>query len=202
MQVNGWFTKQDTLEGILLDVVGSFLWAIIGGGVALLVNTYRNDKSKFAGRWKATVHWHPQWARKLFEVAEEAGDVANPKSVGELSLSYGSGHERSQYWGLAFFRLQNGDIEYGKIAVEVFDVVTSRPFFHTEKPYIRALKLDRFYIDALVRRPVLEGFKYGTQVSYYMEIEKSNVDRIEGTMMRRDAGKDEPVGRFIANRIL
>ena len=202
MEVSGWFTRPENLEGILLNVVASFLWALIGGGFALLFNTYRNDRSKFAGKWKATVHWNPQWARKLFEVADEAPAVANPKSVGELSLSYGSGHEKSQYWGLAFFRLQNGDIEYGKIAVEVFDVVTSKPLFQAEKPYIRALKLDRFYIDALVRRPMQDGFRYDTQVSYYMEIEKSSVDRIEGTMMRRDPEQDEAVGRFVANRIL
>lgn len=188
-----------TLRGILENVVASVIWAIIGGGFVLLINIYRNDRSKFAGKWKATIFWHPDWARKLFDKTE---DVPDPKSLGEISLSYGSGYKKSQYWGLGFFKLQSGDVEYGRIAVEIFDVITSKPLFQAENPYIKSLKLVRFSIDALVRRPMKEAFSYATHKSYYLEIEKSSTDRIEGRMMRREYDGDVEVGRFIANHLL
>ena len=191
--------QQITIKGIVENVAANVVWTILGGGLVFLINIYRNDSSKFVGKWEVTVHWSPAWAKTLFETTEEVGD---PKSVGEISLSSGSGRKRSQYWGLGFFRLHSGDTVYGLIAVKVYDVITSRPWFQSDFPYIKALRLERFSIVTLVRRPVVEPFKYATQRSYYMEMEKSSEDRIKGVMKMRGYEKDEVVGIFVGDRIL
>jgi hypothetical protein len=200
MEVWDWIKRQISFGGIVENVVASLVWAIIGGGFVLLINVYRNDRSKFVGKWDAIINWHPDWARSLFEQTE---DVSDPRSVGEISLSYGAGRKKNQYWGLGVFKLKSGDTEYGGIAVKIYDVVTSKPLFQDESPYVKALKLEKFSIDPFIRLSMLPSFKYATQASYYIKIEKSCADRIEGTMMRRKYKEDVvEVGTFVANRVI
>ena len=190
--------RQISLRGIVENIVASFIWAVIGGFFVLIIGLYRNDRTKFAGRWDAVIHWEPEWAKYLFGSTEE---VTDPKSEGLISLSYGSGQKKSQYWGLGYYELKSGDKLYARIALQIYDVITTRPFFQSESPYIKALRIDSFSVKPLVRKAEID-FKYGPSQSYFIEVEISTTDRIEGVMKRRIYKESKEVGRFIASRVL
>jgi hypothetical protein len=178
----------DVLSSVLYGVVSNAVFAVL----ATLYVRQLNDRRKYAGRWRVTIHWTKEWERFLF-----GQEVCDPHSVGEVALSYGAGSKADMYWGMGHFTLRADDKAYARVCVAFEDVVLRPPLI----PFF-GYKLKGWVMRSEFRKKELE-FSYGKWVYYTVAFDSVTPDRLEGRMMIRPSENmaSKHVGDIIAERL-
>lgn len=181
-------TSSDFLVGILSNAAFA-----LGGAIASLgLSAYRHDRRKFAGRWEMTIDWTQEWGDHLL-----GGSCTDPRSSGDVSLSFGAGEKRDQYYGIGYFRLFSGVEQYSHLAVRLSHIELERPFLSGRFPWVWVSQLRRMRIETLVRERLRE-FDYPTVAQYEVLVRESSSSRIVASV-RND--KRSIVGQLIAQRV-
>jgi hypothetical protein len=185
-------------SGVWTALVASLIWFVIGAIPTLTFVAWRKDRSRFHGRWKTNIKWRKSWAKKLMGPTAE-----QPHSEGEMSLSYGAGQKKNQYWGLASWVLKDGTKLKAEVCTEVRNVNLGQVSLSKRPPYIEFHRLRHASLYSRIRNPI-PPFKYHSHVADYdLIFRRSTGDKLEA-QVRMQSGSESPgkvVGSFSAERI-
>lgn len=184
--------------GVLSGVIANAIWFAISVATAAAFITWHKDRSKFHGRWRATITWSHDWGNKLLGATPE-----QPHSEGEISLSYGAGSKKNQYWGLSVWTFKDGTNPKAELCVEITGIEVKKPRFCKQFPCVQLHTLARARLSSRIRRE-LGSFKYPISfANYEIDFKKSTADELEGQIVvkRAKPASDETVGDFVAERV-
>ena len=126
-----WITNPEAWKAIGLSIASRGVWAAGAFALAGGFGAFARDRRKFSGRWRLRIRWSPDYANTLF-----GSNVPDPHSVGNVSMTFGVGEHKNQYWGLAYFQLKAGTQQYAQLCVEFHDVKVRRRIFSKEFPWM------------------------------------------------------------------
>lgn len=184
----------DFFDLIFSGLASRALWAGVFSLTAFLgIGVYHQERRKFAGKWRMTIQWSPEHAENLF-----GEKVAEPHSVGNVSVSYGLGPKNNQYWGIAYFELFSGTKRFAHLCVELEDMHVRWRWLSNRFPFVRKAELEGLNLRALIRKPI-ENFDYGEWSRYAMAFNESSSRCLTGEMILVE--RCETVGIVTAKRV-
>lgn len=189
-----WGWLQDS--GVWSGVVANALWALVGATAILCMGAYRRDRRRFAGRWSVTIRWTSEWGEHLL-----GRPVTNPYSNGDISLAYGIGERRRQYYGLGYFQLFDGMTQYSHLCVRVYGVVLSRKLMSSRFPFLAVSTVRSWDLESLIREK-LKRFTYPPFAQYRMQFTRCDGDRMQGEMIVVHADREDIAGSIEMERIV
>jgi len=192
LQINNWIKDSGIWSGLLANAI----WGLLGAGVVSVFEAYRRERRKFAGRWQLTVRWTAEWAEHLF-----GKEVSDPYSNGDISLSYGIGEHRRQYYGLGYFQLFDGMMQYSHLCVRIYGVKVKRHFVSSRFPFFGSCSIQQWNLESLIRDK-LKRFNYSPFAQYCMRFTRGDGDHMEGEMIVTQQGSARVVGSIQMERIV
>jgi hypothetical protein len=184
----------EVLTGLLTGLLTSVIWFLVGA----LIRVLEKDRSKFHGRWETIIKWHPDWARQLMGSVSE-----QPHSEGKMSLSYGAGEKKNQYYGLSFWTLKDGTDPKSQVCAEVKHIHIRAGWFCSLSPYLRSHRLVEASLYSVFRSPIAP-FHYRSHVANYdLFFTTSTPDKLVADVKLQHDSTDHGavVGQFTATRL-
>jgi hypothetical protein len=181
-----------TWNDFVFGVIGNATWGFLATIFTSLYFATKN-RSKFNGRWKATIRWRPEWSKS--HLTENGEDL---HSEGTLALSYGSGVDRDQYWGLSEWHLRQGEKNLAHLCVEIHSLKINK-VAKISWPWITHTLVSAELTSRI--RQQLGDFVYRKQFAIYeIRFTSSSVHRLEGLVWARQSVDDkiQVVGEFKA----